>query len=71
MLCTVLRQSTWTQLGLHSAPFPDPDDHVSDLYGAGLKLPVSVFVGRDGRVSAYVPFPLDAETLRARLAVIL
>jgi len=64
----------WDELRLEPAPFPDPDRHVSDAYGVGLKttgLPVSVFVARDGTVSRYVPFPLDAEFLATRLEAIL
>jgi cytochrome c biogenesis protein CcmG/thiol:disulfide interchange protein DsbE len=60
----------WTNLDLQPAPFPDPDGRVSVLYGVGLKttgLPVSVFVGRDGRVRNYYPFPIDAEFLKERL----
>jgi cytochrome c-type biogenesis protein len=64
----------WTNLDLQPAPFPDPDGRVSTLYGVGLKttgLPVSVFVGRDGRVRNYYPFPIDAEFLKERLRDIL
>jgi len=64
----------WTQFGLQPAPFPDPDGKVSDAYGVGLKttgLPVSVFLSRDGKVSSYVPFPLDAEFLRSHVKDIL
>ncbi len=64
----------WADLRLEPPPFPDPDGHVSALYGVGLKttgLPVSVFVARDGTVSRYVPFPLDGEFLATRLKEIL
>ncbi len=64
----------WTDMNLQPSPFPDPDAHVSALYAVGLKttgLPVSVFVGRDGRVRNYYPFPIDAEFLKQRLPDIL
>ena len=64
----------WRQLDLQPAPFLDPDGRVSDAYGVGLKttgLPVSVFIARDGRVSSYVPFPLDAALIDARLKAVL
>jgi cytochrome c biogenesis protein CcmG/thiol:disulfide interchange protein DsbE len=64
----------WQQLGLSPAPVLDPDSHVSDAYGVGLKttgLPVSVFVGRDGLVSAYASFALDADYLNEQLTKIL
>lgn len=64
----------WSQFSLQPPPFPDPDGRVSDAYGVGLKttgLPVSVFLSRDGKVSSYYPFPLDAEFLRQHLKDIL
>ena len=64
----------WRQLDLVPAPFLDPDGRVSDAYGVGLKttgLPVSVFITRDGRVSSYIPFPLDAAIIDARLKAVL
>jgi cytochrome c-type biogenesis protein len=64
----------WRQLDLVPAPFLDPDGRVSDAYGVGLKttgLPVSVFITRNGRVSSYVPFPLDAALIDARLKAVL
>ncbi len=64
----------WYELHLEPSPFPDPQGHVSDAYGVGLKttgLPVSVFVARDGTISSYVPFPLDTEFLATRLKEIL
>jgi len=64
----------WADLRLEPAPFPDPDGHVSALYGVGLKttgLPVSAFVARDGTLSRYVPFPLDRELLATDLKEIL
>ena len=64
----------WQQLGLSPAPLLDPDSQVSNAYGVGLKttgLPVSVFVGRDGLVSAYASFALDADYLNEQLKKIL
>ena len=64
----------WADQHLQPAPFPDPGGQVSAAYGVVLQttgLPVSVFVDRNGRVSSYVPFPLDSETLAAHLREIL
>jgi cytochrome c-type biogenesis protein len=64
----------WTDLGLEPAPFLDPDGKVAAAYGVGLSssgLPVSVFVGRDGRVSAFAPWALDPDFLSAQLKRIL
>ncbi len=64
----------WSDSSLEPPAFPDPTGEVSRMYGVGLKttgLPVSVFVDREGRVSRYVPFPLDAITLTAGLKEIL
>ncbi len=64
----------WSDMHLQPAPFPDPSGDVSAAYGVALQtsgLPVSVFVGRDGLVKSYVPFPLDAGLLTAHLNEIL
>ncbi len=64
----------WNDMHLQPEPFPDPSGDVSAAYGVALQtsgLPVSVFVDRDGLVKSYVPFPLDADLLTARLNEIL
>lgn len=67
-------QKFWDDFHLEPAPFLDPDGRVSAAYGVGLRttgLPVSVFVARDGKVSAYVLFAMDQESLAAWLKDIL
>ena len=64
----------WTDLGLEPTPFLDPDGKVAASYGVGLSssgLPVSVFVDRNGRVSAFAPWALDPDFLSAQLKRIL
>jgi len=63
----------WRQLDLQPAPFLDPDGRVSDAYGVDSRRRgyQSVFIARDGRVSSYVPFPLDAALIDARLKAVL
>ena len=46
----------WSELELEPAPVLDPDGRITDSYGVGLSstgLPVSVFLARDGSVSAW------------------
>ena len=64
----------WGSLHLEPAPYLDADGRVAALYGVGLKtsgLPVSVFVARDGTVSAFAPWALDPTYLDQQLAKIL
>lgn len=64
----------WKQLHLTPTVALDPNGRVADAYGVGLKttgLPVSVFVSRDGTISAYRPFALDSEYLEGQLKKIL
>ncbi len=64
----------WSDLKLEPAPFLDPDGRVADSYGVGLSssgLPVSVFVARDGSVSAFAPWELDPDYLSKQLKAIL
>ncbi len=64
----------WSDLKLEPAPFLDPDGRVADAYGVGLSstgLPVSVFVARDGSVSALSPWALDPDYLSRQLKAIL
>ncbi len=64
----------WSDLKLEPAPFLDPDGRVADAYGVGLSstgLPVSVFLARDGSVSAFAPFALDPDYLSKQLKAIL
>ncbi len=64
----------WNNLHLEPTPYLDADGRVAALYGVGLKtsgLPVSVFVARDGTVSAFAPWALDPTYLDQQLAKIL
>ena len=64
----------WNSLHLEPAPYLDADGRIAALYGVGLKtsgLPVSVFVARDGTVSAFAPWALDPTYLDQQLAKIL
>src|SRR6266852_862233 len=64
----------WSDLKLEPAPVLDRDGRVTDAYGVGLSstgLPVSVFVARDGSVSAFAPFALDPDYLSQQLKAIL
>jgi len=64
----------WSDLKLKPAPFLYPDGRVADAYGVGLSstgLPVSVFLARDGSVSAFAPFALDPDYLSKQLKAIL
>jgi len=64
----------WSEAQLTPAPFPDPAGTVSTAYGVGLQttgLPVNVLIDRQGRISRYIPFPLDRELLDAQLQQIL
>jgi cytochrome c biogenesis protein CcdA/thiol-disulfide isomerase/thioredoxin len=64
----------WKQLHLTPTVALDPNGRVADAYGVGLKttgLPVSVFVSRDGTISAYRPFALDSDYLEEQLKKIL
>ena len=64
----------WSSLHLEPAPYLDGDGRVAALYGVGLKtsgLPVSVFVARNGTVSAFSPWELDQIYLDQQLAKIL
>jgi cytochrome c-type biogenesis protein len=64
----------WSDLKLETAPFLDPDGRVADAYGVGLSstgLPVSIFVARDGSVSAFAPWELDPDYLSKQLKAIL
>ena len=60
--------------GIALSTFLGPDGRVGDSYWVGLKttgVPVSVFITRDGCVSGYVPSPLDAALIDARLKAVL
>ena len=64
----------WNSLHLEPAPYLDAEGRVAASYGIGLKtigLPVSVFVARDGTVSAFAPWALDPTYLDQQLAKIL
>lgn len=64
----------WDELKLEPTPFLDPDGKAAAAYGVGLRatgLPASVFIRRDGRVSAYAPFTLDSAYLATQLKAIL
>ncbi|HEY0494067.1 MAG TPA: cytochrome c biogenesis protein/redoxin [Candidatus Dormibacteraeota bacterium] len=63
----------WQGLGLEPAPVLDPDGQASRAFGIMLKngLPVSVLIGRDGRVSSYEPFPLTRDFLDPALGKVL
>jgi cytochrome c-type biogenesis protein len=63
----------WKGLGLEPAPVLDPGGQASRAYGITLKngLPVSVLIGRDGRVSSYEPFPLTRDFLDPALGKVL
>lgn len=64
----------WIELALQPTPFLDPDGRVAEAYGVGLQttgLPVSVFIDRDGRISSYVPYPLDRSLIESRLKAVL
>jgi cytochrome c-type biogenesis protein len=64
----------WSSLHLEPAPYLDADGGVAARYGVGLStsgLPVSVFVARDGTVSAFAPWALDPTYLDQQLAKIL
>src|SRR5256712_3890196 len=64
----------WNSLHLEPAPYLDADGRIAALYGVGLKtsgLPVSVFVARDGTVSAFAPWALDPTYVDQQLAKIL
>ncbi len=64
----------WSDQKLEPAPVLDPDGRVADSYGVGLSstgLPVSVFVGRDGSVSAFSPWALNPDYLSQQLKAIL
>ncbi len=64
----------WTDLHLEPPPILDPDGRIADAYGVGLSttgLPVSVFVARDGTVSAFSPWALDPDYLARQLKAIL
>jgi cytochrome c biogenesis protein CcmG/thiol:disulfide interchange protein DsbE len=67
-------QKWWRDHSLEPPPVLDPEGKVSAAYGVALKtsgLPVSVFIARDGTVSRYFPFPLNADDLNAELKKIL
>ena len=64
----------WEGLNLEPMPFLDPDGNTAAAYGVGLStsgLPVSVFIARDGRASAFSPWQLDPDTLAQQLKAIL
>jgi thiol-disulfide isomerase/thioredoxin len=63
----------WQGLGLEPPPVLDPQGQASRAYGITLKngLPVSVLVGRDGKVSSYEPFPLTRDFLDPALGKVL
>ena len=64
----------WSKLELEPAPLLDPDGRIADAYGVGLSstgLPVTVFVARDGSVSAFSPWALDPDYLSRQLKAIL
>ncbi len=63
----------WQSLGLQPAPVLDPEGAASHAYGIELKhgLPVSVLIGRDGRVSSYEPFPLTRDFLDPAIGKVL
>ncbi|MEO6795709.1 MAG: cytochrome c biogenesis protein/redoxin [Candidatus Dormibacter sp.] len=63
----------WQGLGLQPAPVLDPAGAASQAYGIQLKngLPVSVLIGRDGRVNSYQPFPLTRDYLDPALGKVL
>jgi len=63
----------WHGLGLQPAPVLDPDGTAANAYGITLRhgLPVSILIGRDGRVSSYEPFPLTRDFLDPALANVL
>ncbi len=64
----------WTDLHLEPPPILDPDGRIADAYGVGLSttgLPVSVFMARDGTVSAFSPWALDPDYLARQLKAIL
>ena len=64
----------WSKFELDPAPVLDPDGRIADLYGVGLTstgLPVSVFVARDGSVSAFSPWALYPDYLSKQLKAIL
>ncbi|MDQ6883360.1 MAG: redoxin domain-containing protein [Candidatus Dormibacteraeota bacterium] len=64
----------WEGLNLEPTPFVDPDGRTAAAYGVGLStsgLPVSVFIARDGTVSAFSPWQLDPDTLAQQLKAIL
>ena len=63
----------WQGLGLQPAPVLDPAGAASQAYGIQLKngLPVSVLIGRDGRVNSYQPFPLTRDFLDPALGKVL
>ena len=64
----------WTDLHLEPPPILDPDGRIAEAYGVGLSttgLPVSVFVARDGTVSAFSPWALDPDYLARQLKAIL
>jgi len=53
----------WTDLGLQPAPFLDPDGSAARSFGVGLRqtgLPVTVLVGRDGKVQTVLLGQIDA-----------
>ena len=64
----------WQDLGLSPAPYVDSDGAASRQFGIDVHqtgLPVTVFVGRDGRVRSVVPGQLTPELLQARLPALL
>ena len=64
----------WSKLKLEPSPVLDPEGRIADVYGVGLNstgLPVSVFVARDGSVSAFSPWALYPDYLSRQLKAIL
>jgi peroxiredoxin len=63
----------WQSLGLQPAPVLDPNGEASHAYGIELRngLPVSVVIGRNGRVASYEPYPLTRDFLDPVLGKVL
>jgi cytochrome c-type biogenesis protein len=60
----------WTDLALEPAPYVDPDGTAAQRFGVGLKqsgLPVTILVGRNGKVQAVFPGEISAGEFAASL----
>lgn len=64
----------WHDLHLEPAPYLDPDGAVASSFGVGLQetgLPMTVLVGRDGRVVSVLAGQADPERFRAGVSDVL